>query len=152
MPGTASRACAPRVSKSDHQPIRLISGDRHRLPEPQPICDQLRALLIVLFVKGSHVPWLGATVNTGRPRVQFRLRVSTGREVPSGAISGLQSNSSRPVQLLHRVTPPPRNSRNCCCCATYHHRRQRCPARRLATQRSATPRRLVRSTRHALEL
>src|SRR5512144_721178 len=86
------RSC---VSKSGpHQPVPLISGAGDRLPLAQSICDQLRALLIILFVKRSPVPGLGAQVYTGRPCVEFR---PASREVPSRAISGLQSNLSRPV-------------------------------------------------------
>jgi len=45
-----------------------------RLPKLQPLCDQLRASPIVVSVQDAHVLRIGATVNTGRPRVRARVR------------------------------------------------------------------------------
>src|SRR5207253_3005260 len=59
-----------------------ISSLRDRLPTPQPLGDQLRALLIVAPVEDAHVRRIGAQVNARGPRVHFRVRVRTGREVP----------------------------------------------------------------------
>src|SRR5205814_500904 len=56
-------------------PPAIISGVRDRLPIPQPRCDQLGALPIVAPVQDAHVLGIGAPVNTGRPRVDYRVRV-----------------------------------------------------------------------------
>src|SRR5438445_6385263 len=92
---TAARSCPPPSSLPE------------RLPSPQLLRNQLRALPIVASVEDAHVLWIGAQVNTGRPRVHFRVRVRTCREVPGGAIGGLHPDLPRPVQLRRvRVQGP----------------------------------------------
>src|SRR2546428_5825727 len=74
---------------------------------PQPLCDQLGALPIVASVQDADVLRIGAQVNTGRPRVDFRVSVRTSCEVPGRAIGGLNSDLSCPVQLRRVRVPGP---------------------------------------------
>src|SRR5688572_32299577 len=74
---------------------------------PQPFYDQVSALPIVASVQDPHVLSIGAQVNTGRPRVDFRVSVRTSCEVPGRAIGGLDSDLSRPLKLRPVRVPRP---------------------------------------------
>ena len=87
--------------------MRSASGVRRRLPMRQPLSDQLGASPIVPSVQDAHVLGIGAQVNTGRPRVDLRVSVRTSCPVPGGAIGGLESDLSRPVQLRRVRVPGP---------------------------------------------
>jgi hypothetical protein len=66
---------------------------------PEPLCNQLRASAIVAPVQDAHVLWIGAQVDTRRPRVYFRAFFCTSCEVPRRAIGGFHPDLARPVQL-----------------------------------------------------
>src|SRR5688500_17727100 len=76
-----------------------ISGGLDRLPMPQPLCDQLRALPIVASVEDVHVPWIGTPEDTGRPRARSRVCVRTSRKVSGRALGRLHPDLPRPVHL-----------------------------------------------------
>src|SRR5205085_5450422 len=85
----------------------LVSRLRDRSPILQPLSDQLGTLPVVTSVQYPHVVWIGAQVNTGGPRIDFRVRVRMRREVPGCAIGGLNPELPRPVQLRRvRVQGP----------------------------------------------
>src|SRR5262245_5460304 len=78
-------------------------GVRDRLPLPEPLRDQLHALPVVGSVEDAHVLGIGAPVNAGGAHIRARIR--TGREIPGGAIGGLEPDLPGAVEL-RRVRVP----------------------------------------------
>src|SRR5262249_57289954 len=62
-------------------PSREISRARDRLPVTQPLCDQLGAFPIVASIEDAQVLRIGAQIDTGRPRADFRVGLRPRCEV-----------------------------------------------------------------------
>ena len=99
--GPSRERAARRASRvtTDAQPSAWpISDGRDRLPVPQPICDQLDALPIVLSVKGLQVRCVGAHVTPDVRaftfgRVSARVvKYPAARSADSSLISPVPSN------------------------------------------------------------
>src|SRR5207244_1136071 len=78
---------------------QACKGAGVRSPLSQPLSDQLPAWPVVASVQDAHVVWVGAQVDTGSPRIHFRVCIRTRREVPRRALGGLDPDLAGPVQL-----------------------------------------------------
>jgi hypothetical protein len=87
-------AAWPRVARAQ-QAGKIHLSRPHRLPVLQPICDQLRALIVLAPVEGFQVYRVGAQVNADCPLVHSRPRVGTSREVTTRTTGVLPSNSRK---------------------------------------------------------
>ena len=52
------------------------------LPVLHPLCDQLHALPIVASIQDGQILWIGAQVDTGRPRAHLGVRLDASDEIP----------------------------------------------------------------------
>ena len=65
----------------------------------QPLGNERRTLAIVAAVQNARIIRIGAPIDTRCPRVEMRIGIRSGREVPGGAVGGFQTNITYSVQL-----------------------------------------------------
>ena len=82
-----------------HASCALSSGVRERLPMTQPLCEQLRASLIIAPVEDAEILGIGAPENTRRAHIHFCACVRSGCPVPRRAIGRLHPYLACPYQL-----------------------------------------------------
>ena len=65
----------------------------------QPLGNERRTFAIVATVQNARIIRIGAPIDTRCARVEMRIGIREGREVPGGAVGGFQPDLPYSVQL-----------------------------------------------------